>query len=718
MPELDALLWPRSIAVVGASPDPAIIRGRLLATVRRHGFPGPLYPVSRSHAAIRGLACYPSVEALPEAVDLAIITIPAIWVPEVLEACGRRGIRAAYIISSGFAEEASAEGAARQRAVAETAARYDMAVCGPNAEGFLNTRLPLAASFSPTLAIEDEASLPAPGRSGQIAVVSQSGGIGFAFYDRGRPKALRFSYVLTTGNEAGVDCLDLLDYLIDDAHTHVVLLFLEAFRRPDRFAAIAARAARARKPLVVAKMGRSEAGVRAVVSHTASLAGSYRGYRAVLRHHGAALAEEADEMVDIGAGFAYFRDRLPKGKRVGVLTASGGAGIWLAEACAGAGLTVAELDAETRAALDALLPPYGNSRNPVDITAQTVFRFGYARPLEILAASAAVDAVVVACSVIRAELIEADIDQLRRLGETTAKPILFCAYTRAMPRAVELLAGAGFPCLSSTTNCARAVAAMADYHAFLDRRNRDPGPPAPLAAAVGERLAAGGPVLCEYQAKSVLAAAGIEVSEATLATTADEAAAAAARLRGPVALKLQSPDIPHKTEAGGVALDLVSAKAVRAAFERVTARARAFDPGAAIHGALVEPMAPAGVEMILGVRTDPDFGPLVMVGMGGVLVELLDDVALAPVPIGPGDASALLDRLRGRRLLDGVRGAAPADTDALVALMVALSRLAAGHGGTIAEIDLNPVIVHPRGHGLSIADALMLTRPQAERLRA
>ncbi len=714
MPDLDPLLWPRSIVLVGASPDPSIIRGRVLAAVRQYGFEGPIHPVSRSHAEIDGLTCYPSVADLPGPVDLAIITIPSEHVASALEACGEKGVRAAVIISSGFAEEADEEGRARQRAIGTIAAKYGMAVCGPNAEGFLNALMPLSATFSPAVTHPDRALLPDHTRGGGIGVVSQSGGVGFAFFDRGRPKELRFTYVVSMGNEAGLDSLDVVEYLVADEATQVVLMFLEGFRAPRRFPAVANAAARAKKPLVVAKMGRSEAAARAAASHTASLAGSFRSYEAMFRHHGVLLADEIDQMVDIAAGFAYFGDRLPRGTRVGVLAASGGAAVWLSEACAKEGLEVPELDAETRAKIDAMIPAYGTSRNPVDITAQGVFNLGYAGALALIAASPVVDAIVVSCSLVHAEIIEAEAESLRQLGQSIDKPVVFSAYTRANPHAVAILAEAGFPCTTSMPNGARTIAAMAEYGAFLERfaAEEEEGAAArPMETAAGDaRLDATGPVLPEYEAISLLAACGVPVSTGALTHDAAEAVTAAERYGGPVALKVQSPGIPHKTEAGALVLGLASAAAVEDAFGTIVANARAFDSQADIHGVLVQPMAAPGVEMIVGIHHDDDFGPMLMIGLGGILVEVLDDVAFAPVPVSRFQAEALLGRLRGAKLLNGVRGGPPSDTDALLDLLVALSRFAAAHGERLAEVDLNPVIVHPRGKGLTVVDALIVKR--------
>ena len=749
MPDLDALFWPRAVALVGVSPDKTIIRGRIVEAVTLHGFDGPLYAVSRSHDEIAGIACYPSVEALPGPVDLAIITIPAEHVAATLRACAAHGVKAAVVISSGFGEERGNAGAARQQVIADIAREFDMAVVGPNAEGFLNGRMPLAATFSPAVVHVENGLRPEASRARGMAVVSQSGGIGFSFFHRGRPKAMNFSFVVSTGNEAGLDAMDIADYLVEDDGTAVVLAFLEGVRSPQMLLRVATRAAALRKPLVFAKVGRSEAAAAAAASHTASLAGAARAYDAVFRRYGIVSGEDQEHMVDVGAAFAFFGDRLPKGTRVGVLTPSGGAGAWLADVCELHGLTVPELDAQTRAAIDRMLPAYGASRNPVDVTAQVIFTVGYAPPLELLAGAPGIDAVLVAGSLSHARYIERDFENLVRIGRSVDKPVIFCGYTRADPWAVELLARAGFPCTTSMANAAKAVLAMNEYRAFLERFDgerlrpaRVDGPFVGVLSDAGEGAAvcehdaflerfdgaaarparvdgplvdllsdAGeGAVVCEHDAKMLLASQGVGgIPDGALALDAGDAARIAGALGGPVAMKVQSDDIPHKSESGGIALGVEGAAAAREAFERITGNARAFAPGAVIRGVRVERMADAGVEVIVGVSRDPDFGPMLAVGLGGVLVEVLDDVVLSPAPVDAAEAREMLRGLRGRRILDGARGAPPADIDALVALLVSVSELAASAGGALEALDLNPVIVHPRGRGITVADAGIVT---------
>jgi acyl-CoA synthetase (NDP forming) len=714
MPDLAALLSPRSVAVVGAAPDRTILRGRTLKVMLRHPYGGRIYPVSRSHASVQGLKAYRSIAELPERVDLAVLIIPAAAVPEALECCGEAGVRAALVLASGFAEDGGEAGAALQARISGLARRFDMAVCGPNSEGFANLQSALCPTFSPAL---DELAVPLVPEwrtSGHAAVVSQSGGIGFSFFDRGRPKEVPFSYVVTTGNEACLDAFDVVEYLLDEGRTEVFVLFLESVRNADTFRRVAAKALAAGKPLIVAKIGQSDAGRRAAASHTAALAGEHEAYRAMFRRYGLIEGADSEEMVDLAAAFSLWRDRLPAGTRVGIATASGGGGGWMADACAAAGLQVPELEPEARARIDVHLPPYGTSQNPVDGTAQAIRTIGYSELARLTGASERVDSVIVVTSARSAEVFERERESLYRLARETRKPVLMWSYTLPGAESLRMLSEAGYPVITSMRNCARAVAAMAEYRALRERfllaQDIVPSRNEARRARGAGRLAAAGPVLCECEAAPLLAEYGVRFAEGRLVSSADEAIAAAAELAGAVALKVQSPDLLHKTEAGAVALGAKGSEAVALAYETVVAGVRRCNPDAKVRGVLVQAMAPPGLEMIVGVKRDPVFGPMLLVGPGGVHAEVLRDVALAPLPLSADGARELLGQLRGRALLDGQRGAPASDVDALIELMLALAAFAEDHGDRIEEIDLNPVIVHAARRGVTAVDALIVNR--------
>jgi acetate---CoA ligase (ADP-forming) len=474
MRSLAALLSPRTIAVVGASPDLHIFRGRTLKVMLGHAFGGRIYPVSRSHAEVQGLRAYSSVAAIPEPVDLAILIIPAEFVADELERCGAAGVKAAVILSSGFAETGDAAGQALQARVVAIAERHQMIVCGPNAEGFVNTAAALCPTFSPAV---DNMTVPLvpPWRSrGHVAVVAQSGGMGFALFDRGRPRELPFSHIITTGNEACLDCFEIVDHLLDEGASDVFLVYLETIRNPAAFERAATRALAAGKPIIVAKVGSSDAGRRASRSHTAADTGDHAAYQALFRRHGIIEAADLDEMVDLAVAFSLYRERLPAGRRIGIGTASGGGGGWLGDLCVAAGLELPVLDGETRAALDRMIPPYGSSQNPVDATAQAIVQAGYAELARLITASPAIDATIMIVSARLAATFEKERAQLTALADGAGKPIFLWSYTLPAAETARIVSQCGLPLFTSMQSCARTVAALAGYRAFREQALRAP----------------------------------------------------------------------------------------------------------------------------------------------------------------------------------------------------------------------------------------------------
>ena len=713
--DIGALLNPKSVAVVGAAPKGQGLRGRIIEFMLLHPYAGKIYPVSRSNAEIQGLKAYPSIDKCPAPVDLAVLIVPAKFVAEELERCGKAGVKAAAIISSGFAEEPGEAGARMQAELKGIAERYAMAVTGPNSEGFASIDQALLPTFSPVAGPSDIPLLPANRSNGRVALVAQSGGMGFSFFDRGRPKEMAFNYIVTTGNEACLEGLDIVEHLIDEGKTDAFLMLIEDIKTPETFRRVAEKALRAGKPLIVNKIGKTDAGARAAASHTAALAGSYSAFQAIAQRYGVIEGNSVDEMVDIANGFMTWRGRLPAGRRVGICTGSGGGGAWLSDACMAAGLEVPTLDAATRAILDPLLPSYGTSQNPVDGTAQAIRQIGYAGLAGPIAASPVIDGVIAIMSARSAEHVTHEKEKLKALKAAAKKPILFWTYTLPSPAAVAVMSECGFPLFTDMENVVTTMRQMGDWNALRERFLKAPAL-SPSDAGVRETVAsvltkAKSRALTEAEAKPLLAAYGIgSMEKERLVTSRDEAIGAAKAIGGAVALKVQSADILHKTEAGAVALNARSAEEVGAAYDRITASAKAYAPNAKVQGVLVQAMAPKGREVILGVNRDPHFGPMLMLGLGGIHVEVLRDVAFAPVPLSRNDAERLIGRLKGAKLLDAHRGQPAADTAALIDLMVKLGRFAADHADRVAEIDLNPVIVHAEGQGATIADALIVTR--------
>jgi acetyltransferase len=698
--KLQSFFWPESIAVLGASPDVHRIRGRLLHQLRENGFPGRILPINPSYQEIGGLRCYPSIGAVGEPIDLALVAIPAAGVAPALEECARAGVKNTLIISSGFAEEGGAAGD-MQAALVEVTKRTGIRACGPNCEGYFNALGKIATTFSPTVEVrEDEGRVLASNR--RVGVIAQSGGIGFALFNRGKAAGIGFSYVISTGNEADLSMADFLDYMVEDSNTHAVMLFCETVRNGPGFVAALAKARRLGKPIIAIKIGRSDAGSRASASHTASLSGSYTAYHAVFERYGVIEAEDPDEAVAIAG--VLLTCPLPKGRRAGIITPSGGGGAWMADTLSAHGLIVPGLSAETQALLRSLMPSYGASGNPVDVTAQGS-NTGPAMMtvMEQLAGSDELDMLVLITSLTSETRVSLNAERVRAVAARCGKPMTVWTYTLPSAFGREQAAGCGLFVHSDLRNVGVAMSKLAGYAEALAR----PLPALPDGTAVAALPADLPHVLTEHRAKALLAPFGLPQSQEHLATSAADAANAAISLGFPVALKIASPDLPHKTEAGGVVLGLQSEHLVAAAFEQIIQSAKRYRPDAHIDGVLVQKMAPKGHELVIGMVNDPTFGPIMMVGLGGTLVELMGDVVHRPAPVDATEAAEMLRGLRSAKLLQGFRGAAPIDIAPAARLIASLSQAAVAYRSRITEMEFNPVILHADGSGLTIADALI-----------
>lgn len=696
---LHALLSPASVAILGASPERTRIRGALLHFLRANSYAGRIYPVNPSYPEIEGLRCYPSVAAIGEPIDLALVAIPADAVLPALEACAAAGVRHAVVISSGFAEDEAAAPDLQDR-IAALARRTGMRVCGPNAEGFHNEPARVTATFSP--AVEDPSVGGPPVSAKRIGVVAQSGGIGFALYNRGRALGLAFSSVVSTGNEADLSAADFFRHMAEDADTDGILLFLESIRDLPGFRAAAQAAARAGKPVVAIKVGGTEAGRAAAASHTASMTGWQAGYEALFRHHGIVGADDLDEALSIMG--ALVTNPHAAGGRAAILTVSGGAGALAADALSLAGLQVPPLSGSAQAQIRAFIPSYGAARNPVDLTAQGAQGGGTLRAANLLMDDEGIDLIVIVTSLANPHRVTLDGADLKALVARGRKPVLIHSYTVPSPLGLATMADAGVVVMRSMGLLATAARALSQPRAAA----RDREPP-PLAPAVAEGLMGTG-ALTEPAAKAVLAAAGIPVAPSRLVREEADLDAAAQALGFPLAAKVVSAAIPHKTEAGGVRLGIADGAALRAAYGAILDAARRHAPGAEIEGVLLEPMAPRGTEVIVGVVRDPAVGPVVTVGAGGTQAEIWRDTVHRIAPVDADEAAGMLRDLRSRALLEGFRGAPAGDVAALARIVARLSELAAA-APQIREIELNPVIVHPAGEGCTVADALLILGP-------
>ncbi|MBN9564128.1 MAG: acetate--CoA ligase family protein [Alphaproteobacteria bacterium] len=690
---LDALLRPRAIAVVGASQDPTKIGGRPVQMLRNAGYPGAIYPVNPRAAEVQGYPAFASIADLPEAPDLAVIALNAALVPDAIEACAARGVRGAVVFSSGFAELGEA-GQAAQTRLRETAHRTGIRILGPNCLGALSIRERGIATFSIVL----ESGMPP---AGPLGIVSQSGNLGSYTMKLAGECGAGVSRFLTTGNECDVDIADGIAWLARDPATQVILCCLETCRDAPRLVAALEEARITGKPVIALKIGASAAGQQAAASHTGALAGSDAVFDAVFARASVWRVRSVHAAVVLGP------ERMPASKRVAVLTASGGFGVMMADAASAAGLTLPELSPSAQAKiLEAV--PYASPRNPVDATAEMSSRPAIlGRVLAAVLEDEGCDALMVQMSTalylprLRGVYLKA----LRMVRERfPSRVVMLCV--RGPEDAVRELHALGFPTADSIDMCCATLAGLAGLAARTGR------PPIAIDVAKGKPLP---PEAFRHEAgaKRALAAEGVPVLPERLAQSSAAAAEAAAELGFPVVLKIASPDLPHKTEVDGVALDLASAEEVAAAFDAMLQRVAERAPTARIDGVLVAPMAGGGTELILGATRDPVFGPVVMAGFGGIFAEIVKDVAVRPAPVDEDEALAMLRSLKAFPLLDGARNRPRADLAAAASAIAALSRFAVAHADEVAEIDVNPLLVRADGQGAVALDALLV--PHSER---
>jgi acetyltransferase len=699
---LDSLFAPDSIALIGASRDLEKIPGRLLSMLRKNEFPGKIFPINPNYGDIDGLKCYPAIADVGQPIDLAIVIIPARAVLGALEQCAAVGVKNAVIISSGFAEEGG-DSAAMQDAIVALAKKTGMRISGPNAEGFYSQAQRVAATFSPTVGVKpDTPQLVATIR--RIGIVAQSGGIGFAIYHRAKALGIALSYVISAGNESDLGAGEFFEFMVQDSSTDVILLFIEGIRDVDKFLVAARRAAEIGKPVIVTKVGRSGAGERAAASHTASMAGWSAAYDAVFAKYGFIVSNDLDEAVTIAA--VLTTNPMPKGDRVAVLTVSGGAGIWGADTVAMQGLQVPELSRSIQTEIRKLLPSYGAAGNPIDVTAQGVHSGGLQRSIDLLDVSDEVDAILVVLSLSSDTRMPFKQAELKPVLSAQNKPIVFYSYTLPSHFARTELAASGAVVLSGLTHVGVAMRQM------VQRAKFRLAPPAAVAALPPPDLSAHlkSATLSEFDSKSLLRDAGIALPDEVLVSSKGELDAAIARAGFPLVMKIQSRDIPHKSEVGGVRVNIASKGEAFAAYQALLESAGRHRPDAAIQGVLVGPMAKKGVEIIVGTLLDATFGPMIMVGLGGITTELFKDVIYRPAPVSAAEASAMLAELKAAPLLNGFRGAAKTDIPALSQLIAQISVLAAQFVTEISEIEINPVLVHPQGQGATIVDALVVRK--------
>ena len=682
----DAILRPKSIAVIGASRTPNTIGWQILDNLLRFGFNGPLYPVNPKAEVIHSIRAYPTVRAIPDPVDLAIVVVPKHLVQGVAEECGQKRVKGLVVITAGFAE-VGGEGIVREAKLLETVKRYGMRMVGPNCMGVLNSSpdFSMNATFAPTMP-----------PYGPVGFISQSGAMGLSILDYAEELGIGIHQFVSVGNKADVSGNDLLLYWADDPEIRVILMYLESFGDPRRFYQIARELTR-KKPIFVVKAGRTAAGARAASSHTAALAGTDLAADALMEQCGVVRAQTVEELFDYAMAFP--RLPLPKGNRVAIVSNAGGPAIILADACESLGLSVHELSAETQAAIRRRVPDEAAVRNPVDLIASATAET-YRDVLALVLQDPNVDAVIV--SVVPPPLGSKAKDVAEAIVRVAASrrdiPVMAVLMGRqGIPAGMRELLTAGMPGYIFPESAARALAAMNRYREWLERpagtEHRFPADAGRVAGILKGAAAEGREKLTEAEAMEVLGAYGIPTVPWRRAVSADEAAPAARAIGFPVVLKVISASIVHKSDVGGVVLGLSSEKEVREGYARMLQRVKER-AGVVPESVFVQAMIPGGRETIVGSTRDPKAGPLLMFGLGGLAVEVLKDVVFRVHPVTDVDARGMVRGIRGFGFLEGVRGEPAVDLVALQEIIQRVSQLVGEHEA-ILEMDINPLVAFP-----------------------
>lgn len=673
---LPYMLNPKSIAIIGASPDANKLNGRPFHFLRRDGYGGKIYPVNPKYSDIDGVVCYPDVASLPEAPDMAIVAVSQKHATAVIDALGAKGTPVAIIFSSGYSEIGPV-GAKYEQELLETAQKHGMRICGPNNLGLINAFENITATFSQ---YADQTPIAGP-----VAFASQSGAFGTGISALARSRGIGLGYFVNTGNQADITLIDALLEIADDARITVLSAYIEGLRNGAELIKLANKAMAVNKPLIITKVGRKAAGARAAASHTGSLAGEDRVFDGVLRQFGAIRARNEEQMLDLVAAFTCCPT--PKGNGVAFITQSGGAGVLMADRAEELGLEVSVPTDNTKARLMEVIPSFGSAGNPIDVTGQFL-----AEPkilidsIKIALEDPGIDSCVIWLQLMHgySDLL---IDIFKDVKANVTKPFVVC-WLEAPEKALRELREHGIYVIGATERAVDVVAGLVRYGEARARYEAQPPQITDYNAPVvstNEAIA-----VPSIEASKMLTDMKIPLVSAELAATPDAAKEIADRLGYPVAVKIESPDILHKTEAGGVMLGLTDGEAVTQATRDILASAKAYNPRATLEGVMIQSMATPATELVLGLRRDPIFGPVIMVGLGGIFVEILEDVAFAAAPILPNQAELMLEGLQGKKVLEGARGKSPVNRDALVQLICDLSQFAIAHP-EIAELDLNPV---------------------------
>jgi len=706
--DLSPLLEPKSVAIIGVSRNPSRIGGRLFKYIRKHGYTGQLSLVNPKYKDLEGVKCYSSISDISSPIDCALIAVPEKSVISVLHECAANNVRAAIIFSSGFAEMGG-DGRKKQDEIKELADKKSMQICGPNCIGLVNFGEHIALSFSQLLEIDTL--IPGP-----IGFISQSGALGGSLVNRAQDMGIGLSYFISSGNEAQLDVSDYIKYLVlHDEKTKVIALLMEGIKDAQKFVKVAELALEHRKPIVALKVGETEVGQKAAASHTGSMASSDSVIEALFTQKGIVRVYNYDDLLQTASLLS--KAPKPKGNRVGILTSSGGGGIIMADYYAKLGLKVPEPSQRTKELASKEIASFGKVSNPFDLTGQ-IFSDPemIKRCMNLFIQDENFDIIQVNISMVAGQASEKRAQYILESAKGSSKPVVtwWAAGSLSNP-GIKILEDSEIAFFRSPERCARAVTSLVKYSHIMETRSEsmeNHKTPHQLISfdTLKSILATGDTNLSEHQSKVLLSAYGIPVTKEEVARSADEAITFAEEIGFPVVMKIDSPDIAHKSDANVVRLGISSREELLQCYEEILENGKRYNPKARINGVLVQEMIRGGTEVMVGMSQDPQFGPTIVFGLGGIFVEVLKDISLRVAPLSKIDAQQMVREIEGYEILRGIRGKRPSDIEAIVDILLRISRLAEDLKDYVSEIDINPLIVLDEGQGVKALDALVVLR--------
>jgi acetyltransferase len=704
---LDSIFRPRSIAIVGTSRKEGTIGRQILHNLVDYGFNGPVYPVNPNAEYVNSIKCYPNVSAIPDQVDLAVIVIPKEFILDVIDECAEKGVKGVVVISAGF-KEIGEKGIALEKALVKKIKKYGMRVVGPNCMGVINTDpdIRMDATFGSTLPLD-----------GHVGFMSQSGALGNIILEYADELKIGFSKFVSMGNKADVSSNDLLMDFEDDDKTTIILMYLESFGNPRNFTKIARRVTK-KKPIIAVKAGRTIAGAKAASSHTGALAGLDVAVDALFDQCGVLRASSIEEIFDLAVAFS--NQPLPKGNRVAIVTNAGGPGIIATDACVSLGLEMSRFEKKTYEALEKILPEEASTENPVDILGDGGPE-RYERSLDIVLSDKNVDSVI---AIFVPPLISRTVEVAIAISEVSSKyhkPVLGCFMGREeVLSSIQELEKNNIPAYLFPESAAKSIAGMVKYNTLINRKEGDiksyDVDREKARRIIEKGLAKEEGYLPPDKVGGILEAYGFTFPKSKLVKNAHEAVSFAQEVGYPVVLKIVSPDVVHKVDAGGVVLDLHDEEEVRKGYSKMLIDVKKNIPDVKIDGVLLQKMITGGKETILGMMMDPSFGPLIMFGLGGIYVEVLQDVSFRIAPISDLDAHEMIKSIKSYQLLAGVRGEKSVDMEALEEYIQRISRLVEDFP-EIEEMDINPFVVFEKGKSCTVLDARIRVGRSFERKR-